>query len=249
VISEPPFWRTRSFLGLLLVVASAVAVGLHHLRIARLKLRQRAVAEERTRIARDLHDGLSQKLRAIGLLSDQARADRSEGRAAAPLQQLQHIVHEAHAELRRAIWDMREGGGHQRLETAIERVLSEIEVPAEIKLTLETSGSSLPVSGLAAHEAPLVVKEAVINAVRHARAKHIEVGVLSDEEGLHVWVRDDGRGFSWSGSADGGTGYGIIGMHERARRLGGVLTTNSRADGGAEISLFVPRVAERGGRT
>jgi signal transduction histidine kinase len=87
----------------------------------------------------------------------------------------------------------------------------------------------------------LVVKEAVINAIRHAQARNIEVGVLSDDEVLQVWVRDDGRGFFAEEAIQGRGGHGIIGMHERARRLGGTLTLNAEPGAGTEVSLVVPR--------
>jgi signal transduction histidine kinase len=143
---------------------------------------------------------------------------------------------------------MRGAASRQRLETLIERVVSQVAAPPETAVRLQTSESSLPVGGLAAHEAPLIVKEALLNAVRHARATSIEIGVLSDEEGLHVWVRDDGRGLPPDGAAGGAGGYGIIGMHERARRLGGVLTIHSTPDVGTEVSLFVPRGSSVGRR-
>src|SRR6185436_11270434 len=67
VVAEPPFWRTRSFLALGLALVFAFGLGLHGLRVGRLTVRHRAVNAERARLARDLHDGLAQKLRAIGL--------------------------------------------------------------------------------------------------------------------------------------------------------------------------------------
>jgi signal transduction histidine kinase len=151
---------------------------------------------------------------------------------------MRHILGETQAELRRAIWDMRQGtDGQPRLETLLERVLAQAMVPAGTRLRLQTGDNSVPVSGLAAHEVPLLVKEAVTNAIRHAQAKHIEVGVLSDEDGLSVWVNDDGRGMRESH----GGGYGLIGMHERARRMQGQLSIRSAPGEGTRVGLFVPR--------
>jgi signal transduction histidine kinase len=228
------------------------------MRLGRLKLRHRTLNAEQARLARDLHDGLAQKLLAIGLLSDRVRlAPRAEAtgapasthpRLAGELLELRQIVGEAYTELNRAIWDLRVPGESQhRLETLIERTVSEVAVPSEVKVTVRTAGESLPVSGLTAHEVPLVIKEALLNAVRHAEARNIEVGVLSDEEGLQVWVRDDGRGLPAPGDPDLSKrgGYGLIGMHERARRLGGVLTIESEPGAGTEVSLVVPPAPER----
>jgi signal transduction histidine kinase len=245
VLAEPPFWRTRSFLILALGLLVTAGLGLHGLRVGQLTLRHRAVNAERARFARELHDGLAQKLRTIGLLSDRMRlgsAPRSKGE----IGRLGEIVREAHAELNRAIWDIRDArDSGERLETAIERALSELGVPSEIAVSLRTSGDSLPVRGLAAHEVPLVVKEAVTNAVRHARPSQIEVGMLCDEDELQVWVRDDGVGFSTTPCPHREGGHGIVGMHERARRLGGRLTIRSAPGEGTEVSLLVPQRGHR----
>jgi signal transduction histidine kinase len=256
VVAEPPFWRTPTFFALLVLAGAAVGLGLHRMRMGRLQLRHRAVNAERARLARDLHDGLAQKLRAIGLLSDRLRLGRDEGEQAGGserrltprLLELRQIVGEAYSELNRALWDLRAPTGTQRLETLIERTLSDVGVPSEVSVTLQTAADSLPVSGLWAHEVPLVVKEALVNAVRHARARNIEVGVLSDEDGLQVWVRDDGQGMPAERQAKAEGGYGIVGMHERARRLGGTLTIASEPGAGTEVALVVPRATQRGGR-
>ncbi len=241
VLAEPPFWRTRSFVVLSLGLLVALGLGLHGLRVGQLTLRHRAVNAERARFARELHDGLAQKLRAIGLLSDRLRL-AAEPRGHAEVGRLREIVREAHAELNRAIWDMRDPrDGHERLESRIERVLSDLGVPSEINLTVRTASDSRPVRGLAAHEVPLVVKEAVTNAVRHGAASNIEVGVLCDEDALQVWVRDDGCGFQTAAGPSRDGGHGIVGMHERARRLGAQLTIRSAPGDGTEVALLVPQ--------
>jgi signal transduction histidine kinase/ligand-binding sensor domain-containing protein len=240
VVVEPPLWRSRSFLALLATLVIGAALALHGIRVGRLNVRHRAVADERLRMSRDLHDGVSQKLRAIGLLSDRVRLEARDPQTTERLMQMRQIVHETEAEIRRAIWDMHEVTGEQRLERVVERVLSEVEVPPEIKVSFQTFGASRPVSGLVIQEARLVIKEAFTNAVRHAQAKSIAIGVLSDEEGLHVWVRDDGCGLVWEGNAGPGGGFGVVSMHERARRIGGRLTINGQAGRGTDVSLFVP---------
>jgi signal transduction histidine kinase/ligand-binding sensor domain-containing protein len=235
VMVDPPFLRSRSFLALLLAATAALVLLVHRLRLAGVQRAHQAISEERARIARDLHDGLAQKLTAIRFLTNQATASASQSE----LLQASQIAVEAGAELRRAIWDMRETESRPQLEALIERVVSEVVVPEGITVKLMTSGTSRRVPGMVAHETPLVVKEALLNAVRHARATTIEVGVLSDEDGLHVWVRDDGCGFA-AGQTPAGPGYGLIAMHERARRIGGQLIARSEPDGGTCVSLYVP---------
>lgn len=252
VVAAPPFWRTRSFVALVAVLLVAAGALVYRLRLARQRAQLRAASEERSRIARDLHDGLAQKLTAMGLLADRARLDRSERPPLPELAQLRQILDESHAELRRAIWDMRREddqgrpAAQQRLEPLLERVLAQVVVPPGMEVRLDSAESSWPVGGLLAHEAPLVVKEALTNALRHAQARVIEIGVLSDEDGVDIWVRDDGRGMPAPTAAAADGRYGLIGMYERARRVGGELEVRSRSGQGTEVRLSVPR-ARAGG--
>ena len=245
IVAQPPWWRTLSFVAVVLGLLAAAGLALHRLRVSRIGLRHRAANDERVRIARELHDGLAQKLRAIGLLSDRLRHDgRADGDK---LRKMRQIIGEAHAELRRALWDMREGAETQRVEMLIEQTLSQLVIPTGIEVSLQTAGSSLPVPSMVANEVRLVAKEALVNAISHSRARRIEIGVLSDEEGLHVWVRDDGRGGLLSEQEAANKGhYGLIGMLERARRLDGRLSTRSEPGIGTEISLFVARAQMQG---
>jgi NarL family two-component system sensor histidine kinase LiaS len=89
----------------------------------------------------------------------------------------------------------------------------------------------------------LLVKEAVANALRHGRASRVEVKVHTDEEGLRLLVTDDGVGFS----PDGDGGLGLLGMQERAARLGGTIEIAAAPAGGTEVRLFLPPAA-LGGR-
>jgi signal transduction histidine kinase/ligand-binding sensor domain-containing protein len=240
VVARPPLWRTPAFFALVVLLTAVIAVALHRARVSRIGLRHRVANDERVRIARELHDGLAQKLRAIGLLSDRLRQDGAG--EADKLKKMRLIIGEAHAELRRAIWDMREGAETQRVEMLIEQLLSQLVIPTGINVNLQTAGNSLPVPSMVAQEVRLVAKEALVNALTHSLAKHIEIGVLSDEEGLHVWVRDDGRGGLQPEHEAARNGhYGLLGMLERTRRLGGRLSTRSEPGLGTEVSLFVPR--------
>ncbi len=240
VVAVPPLWRTPWFIAALVMATAGAVLAFHRMRVARLQLQHRAISRERARIARDLHDGLAQKLTAIGLLTDRVRQEAPDQHASQRLGQMREIVGAAHAELRGAIWDMRDSGeADKRLEVLIQQVIADQVITPPTAIQLHTGGQSVPVRGLLAHEVPLVVKEALTNALRHAEARTIEVGILSDEEGLHVWVRDDGKGFSTDAARSGGA-FGLMGMHERARRISGTLTTHSERGRGSEVSLFVP---------
>jgi two-component system nitrate/nitrite sensor histidine kinase NarX len=235
------WWHSRWCGAAVVVTALALA---HLLRLANQRSRKRAVHEERARLARDLHDGIAQKLTAIGLLVDRERNQPRDRQSQVTLGRVRDLVKDAHGDLRRALWDMRDDlGADRRLESLIERVLGQVEAPSSTVIRLITTGEPLRVDALCAHETPRIVREALTNAVRHSGATRIEVGLLSDENALHVWIKDDGRGFAPEEALQGGGGQGLLGMSERARRLGGTLRLCSRPGRGTEVSLYIKRVS------
>ncbi|MCX4449232.1 MULTISPECIES: sensor histidine kinase [unclassified Streptomyces] len=213
----------------------------------------RRVAEERLRIARDLHDLLAHSITLIGvqtsvashiLTVDPERLDRQA--VAASLDDIAETCREARAELRTTLQVLRgsgqEGGGAdpegplpdlaalpglvRAAEAAGARVDLDVGVPA---------GRLAPALGAAAYR---IVQESLTNAVRHAGAGvRIRVVVEPAAGALRVTVTDDGTGPVDDGSAPG---FGIVGMRERARSTGGTLTAGPRPDGGFEVSALLP---------
>ncbi|MFJ3085234.1 sensor histidine kinase [Streptomyces sp. NPDC086838] len=213
----------------------------------------RRVAEERLRIARDLHDLLAHSITLIGvqtsvashiLTVDPERLDRQA--VAASLDDIAETCREARAELRTTLQVLRgsgqEGGGAdpegplpdlaalpglvRAAEAAGARVDLDVGVPA---------GRLAPALGAAAYR---IVQESLTNAVRHAGAGvRVRVVVEPAAGALRVTVTDDGTGPVDDGSAPG---FGIVGMRERARSTGGTLTAGPRPDGGFEVSALLP---------
>jgi signal transduction histidine kinase len=92
-----------------------------------------------------------------------------------------------------------------------------------------------------------IAQEAVTNAVKHASAKHVKIHVRMDERRLLLRVNDDGRGFEPSGAfASTGGRFGLLGMRERAERLGGQLDLSSELGRGTQVEVSVPIPAEDG---
>ena len=91
-------------------------------------------------------------------------------------------------------------------------------------------------------EAYRIAREALLNAFRHAQASSIEVQIVFEDDKLRVRIRDDGRGIDPATLNIGGTPghWGLVGMKERAREMGGELCVWSRPGGGTEIELTVP---------
>ncbi|MGI5370095.1 sensor histidine kinase [Streptomyces iakyrus] len=207
---------------------------------------RRRVAEERLRIARDLHDLLAHSITLIGvqtsvaahvLSADPERLDRET--VAKALDDIAETCRSARGELRTTLEVLREHGspdtrgplpgldGLPDLAEAARLAGARVEQTVRIR-------RAPPAVGAAAYR---IVQEALTNAVRHAGpepAVHVE---LAERQGaLHLSVRDDG-----TGPARGGTpGFGLVGMRERARSVGGTLDAGPRTGGGFEVTAVLP---------
>ena len=224
---------------------------------------RRRVAEERLRIARDLHDLLAHSITVIGvqtsvashiLTVDPDRLDREA--VARALDDIAGTCREARAELRTTLQVLRDGseGGDGPLPglAALPGLVRAAETAgATVELSVRApEGRIAPATGAAAYR---IVQEALTNSVRHAgEGVRIEVRVEPDPAfpALRVTVADDGapsaRGRS--GEAGHGPGFGLVGMRERARSSGGTLDAGPLADGGFQVAAVLPLPGSPAGR-
>ena len=203
-------------------------------RVARLQREQERLAAEaeRERIARDLHDLLGHTLSVIVLKSELASrlAERAPAQAAAEIREVERISREALQEVRAAVRGYQGSGLTAEL--------------ARAKVALDTAGVTLRVGGPLPElpreveaTAALLLREAVTNVVRHARAHEVQVAVEAGPRGYLLEIRDDGVG----GQAPEGSG--LTGMRERVRAIGGTLERDGR--GGTRLRAQFPALAER----
>lgn len=188
------------------------------------------VHEERRRIERDLHDGVQQRLVALGMLIGRARRSQDPERAAALLLQAHEESGRALAELREVAWRVHpavldEAG----LRTALEAVAERSPLP--VRLGFAVPG---PVPKPVETAAYFVVSEAVTNVVKHAGASTVDVQVAWKDGMLDVRVRDDG-----AGGADP-AGSGLAGLASRVAALDGRLSVHSPAGGPTVIGAELP---------
>ena len=218
---------------------------------------RRRVAEERLRIARDLHDLLAHSITLIGVQTSVAShiltvdPERLDRRAiAASLDDIADTCREARAELRTTLQVLRDtgrgDGQGDRHDTdgplpdlaALPGLVRAAEAAgARVDLRVRVpDGRLAPATGAAAYR---IVQESLTNAVRHAGpGVRIVVAVGPADAGtLRVTVTDDGTGPVDDGSAPG---FGILGMRERARSTGGTLDAGPRPGGGFEVSALLP---------
>jgi signal transduction histidine kinase len=201
----------------------------------------RRVTEERMRIARDLHDLLAHSITLIGvqasvvahvLTEDPDLLDRNA--LVRSLAGIADTCRDARLELKATLRVLRAAEGEDR------EPVPGLEGLPDLARAAETAGAMV---GLCYTEPPLVspsvgiaayriVQEALTNAVRHAPGCRVRVGLAADENRLRITVQDDGPGSRRTALENHGVpGYGLIGMRERARSVGGTLTAGPRADG------------------
>ena len=236
-----PSWRklSREELRLLSTIAYQVGIAIERARLAEGSARG-ARAEERARIAREIHDTLVQGLTAIGLQLEGALAafDESPHRARERLRRALDVSRESLEEARRSVLDL-------RAMPLVGRPLAEALAGLGRRFTSET-GIRVHVRAPAGSELPFrveaellrIVQEALTNVRKHAMAGEVEVTLRRAGGSLRLSVRDDGRGFSARKGSD--AGVGMLGMQERARLLGGRLRVESRPGRGTSVLASVP---------
>lgn len=208
------------------------------------------VAEERTRIARDLHDVVAHSVSVMVIQATAAsrNLERNPAAAAELLANIETTGRQTMAELRQILGVLRDPVTSD--EPVRTPLLTDIDalvhsVP-ELDVRVSRSGSFDHVPTGVALSAFRVIQEALTNVTRHA-GPNVTVDIIVDctPERVNITVADDGRGASATPSSDGG-GYGLIGMSERVAAFGGQLRTGPRRDGGWEVRAHFPLDATPG---
>ncbi len=239
---QPAFRQTGWFYALCGMALLLTAWGVAHTRVWILNRQFAATVAERARLSRELHDTMLQSLAGIAL-QVQAIARQSLPQAAEQRSQLLALrreVEEHIREARQAILDLRspmlEAKGLAGALTEIGR--RTVAQPTRFDVSADRITSTAAIEG----ELLRIGQEAITNAARHAGATHIRVDLRQEPDVIRVRVTDDGRGFDVATVMSAGNGhYGLLGMQERAARLGGHLTITSSTSG-TVVEANVPRV-------
>ena len=257
VVVVPPFWRTQWFLGLVVLALAAAGFGVHAWRMRLLRREQdlqqafsreliASQEAERKRIAAGLHDGLSQNLIVIknwalmGLTvlpedhAARARLREIEGAAAQALGDVRDIVHDL------TPYQLERLGVTQTICDMVGKVSDASGIRIECRAE--------NVDGQVSKDASLtlfrVVQEAVNNIVKHSGAARAAVEIVGDRDVFRVRISDDGRGFSLEALAAPNParagGFGLFGMSERVRMIGGQLAIESAPGRGTTIAIELP---------
>ena len=205
------------------------------------QLRSLAAAEERSRIARDLHDRLGQYLTYIAI--ELERINRNE--SSTELKELHEDVQGAISEFRGTLLELRAAVTPERpLSVVLAEVVERFSTRSELNVRLVTpeySADRLPAR--IENELLRIAQEALTNIEKHAKASKVHVSwAISEGTGVLV-VQDDGRGFDPTQGIRGNA-YGLVGMRERATSVGALLTISSKPDQGTVITVRSSQSAE-----
>jgi signal transduction histidine kinase len=199
-----------------------------------------AAEQERSRIARDLHDRVGQSLALVGFELDRASKRDVDPDVTRQLLDLRENVRAVVTELRETLYDLRTDVSEERdLTIAMKDFLDRVGQRSGLATTFEHHVTRrLPVN--AEREVWRIAQEAVFNAERHAGAAAVTVTWTCEEESAELTVVDDGQGLPAAGEGRSG-GYGLLGMQERANAIGASLTLGDTPGGGTTVRLALRR--------
>ncbi len=232
--------------------ANLLAAVLHNLQATEERKRL-LLLQERNRLAREIHDGLAQSL--AGAILQMDRLERLLDGGAGGAKRLLHLVREqvraSLLEVRRSIFNLRpspleEGGLADALRREIEK-LQQKGLMGGAEVRLEVRGAQRPLSGMVEDEVFRVAQEGLTNALKHGEATKVSVTLQFHPERLRLTIRDNGKGFQLAEAvrvAGEKAGFGLIGMNERAERLGASFDVQSRPGQGTSMTLEVPLLGD-----
>jgi signal transduction histidine kinase len=240
-IAGPGLWSvSREAETLLAAIGQQIGVAVENARLYQ-QAETTAAAAERSRLARELHDSVTQSLYSVTLYAEAAISLLKTGdpvTAADHLQELRNTAQEALREMRLLIFELRPPALEQNgLAAALQARLDSVETRAGIKSRLKVSGEEcLPLR--VQEELYHIAQEALNNILKHAQAHSVEVTIACDGSYARLEVRDDGVGFDPQNRQRGG--LGLAGMQERAQKIAGELAIESAPGQGTRVSIQVP---------
>ncbi|MBI2710026.1 MAG: GAF domain-containing sensor histidine kinase [Actinobacteria bacterium] len=203
------------------------------------RLRTVGADEERTRIARDLHDRIGQSLAYLAFELDRIVKTDSRGESVTvALERLRNDIRGVIGEVRDTLYDLRtDVSDAQDLPTTLDAFLQRVRERSDLDVAVESDATGrLPL--LQEREMWRIAQEAITNVERHARAHRVVVTWWCDGRSASMQIRDDGAGFA-PGRAGRLDSYGILGMRERAASIGATLDIDSSPGKGSTVRCLL----------
>ena len=237
-----PDWRSLSpeELQLLYTIGDLLSIAVERARLFA-RSSQLGAAEERNRLAREIHDTLAQGLSATALQLESADAllDSNPQRAREPLRRALSLTRSNLEEARRSVLDLRAAPLENRpLSEALKALVDRWEAETGIGARFSAVNGSRPLPSRVEAALYRICQEALTNVARHAEAGRVGVRLVATPQQVRLSVEDDGRGFDPSGVP--GDRHGLVGMRERAQMLGGILELRSSPGEGTKVEATVP---------
>ena len=252
----PHYYEKAWFLWLCAASFLAAIYGLYLFRLSQIRSRFALVLEERARMAREIHDtlaqgffGISSQLDALKLkMSDAGEPSSRQQDLTGRLNLAQRMARHSLTEARRSMMDLRASElTAADLPAALEAAVRHWAAGSSAAVGVHISGTHPEMPADVEQNVLRIAQESVTNALKHAAAKTIRVELHLDAQALKLVVRDDGRGFDPAGVfVLVGGHYGLLGMRERAERLGGNLEVSSAPGAGTEVRVSVPLASQNG---
>ncbi len=196
-------------------------------------LEQQATAEERRRIARELHDGLAHEL---AFIASKTRRTTGDSAGAPELRQLADAADRALDEARRAI-SVLSAARPQSLANAVAQTAEDLGARLDMEVHLDLM-DDIEIPGDVTENLLRILREAMTNAAKHGASREVTVK-LEQADGVRLVVEDDGCGFDPQGDS-GTSGFGLLSMKERAESIGGSLNLESAPARGTRVEVAVP---------
>ncbi len=238
----PPYYRRWWFASLAFLFLLALLAGMYLLRLRRLRGEFDAVLAERNRMAREIHDTLTQDLVGTSLQLDLISQQLSRGKVDVAMEQVKRtrqLVTDGLEEARRSIWELRVNRSQDSLPTRL-TTLAQREMLGPVAPRLRLSGAYRPLEPRVEREILRIAQEALSNVLRHANATETAVELHYTSDTLMLTVADNGAGFAVDEAAHQAGHYGLLGMNERAAVIDGQLAIVSRPGQGTRVTLCVP---------
>lgn len=239
---KPHYYQTIWFYALCAALALFAAHRFYLIRIKRMKAEFAAVSMERNRIAREIHDTMAQGFAGISVQLEAGKQMLFDSPRLAEehLDEANNLARGCLQEVRRYVWNLRHRDqGKGDLAARLSDLAKTIG--GEASFDFKISGTPRQLSEPTESILLRIGQEAILNAVKHARAGKIEVELLFEKRHVRLRIQDDGCGFDLGREEVKDDGhFGMLGMRERAIQLGGCLTVNSAPGLGTDIEVKVP---------
>jgi ligand-binding sensor domain-containing protein/signal transduction histidine kinase len=246
VMQRPHFYRTAWFVACCVLLAGATIVGVYRFRLWQIRMRFEAVLDERSRLAREMHDTVIQGCASVSaLLEAVASLGGSDGNRLTQdlVEHARTQVRSTIDEARQAVWNLRQQKPSENMfGPSLQRMAEQIGKESGVSIACELTGKPFVLNQFATHELMMMAREAVYNAVLHGKPSRIEIKVCFAKKDLTLEVRDNGSGFDPAVvQPNAERHYGLVGMKERVQSVGGRFKLISSAGKGTDVYIQIPK--------